>query len=421
MASASLGQVHFAKLSGGKQVAVKIQRPDIRQQIFDDLDAFEDVTEFMEKHTEIGKQLMLRSTLEEFRKAMIQELDYLKEAQNLITLSENLKEFEKIIVPLPVMDYTTSRVLTMDYIRGKNINKLSPLGQMELNGHDLAEELFKAYLQQILIDGFFHADPHPGNIYITDTGILALLDLGMVARVSEKLKTSLIRILIAVSEGEGEKAAEYTLSIGEKLENVNEKQFIRDVSELVNQTQDNNLEQIEVGRLMLEITRVSAINGIRLPDEIIMLGKALMNLDKAGRKLDPKFDPNESLRRNAPKLIRKVLSDSFRRGNIYEKLLDVKNIMENLPARINEILNNMASNQFTIQTKIIDEKDFISGLKESANRMTTGLVLAALIVGAALLMQVDTAFRLFGYPWPGYPVFPFCRYWRVNPGIQSTV
>jgi ubiquinone biosynthesis protein len=398
MASASLGQVHFARLRGGKAVAVKIQRPDIRQQIFDDLDAFEDVTEFMEKHTDIGKQLMLRSTLEEFRKAMIQELDYLKEAQNLITLSENLKEFEKIIVPLPVMDYTTSRVLTMDYIRGKNINKLSPLGQMELNGHELAEELFKAYLQQILIDGFFHADPHPGNIYITDTGILALLDLGMVARVSEKLKTSLIRILIAVSEGEGEKAAEYTLSIGEKLESVNEKQFIRDVSELVNQTQDNNLEQIEVGRLMLEITRVSAINGIRLPDEIIMLGKALMNLDKAGKKLDPKFDPNESLRRNAPKLIRKVLSDSFRRGNIYEKLLDVKNIMENLPARINDILNNMANNQFTIQTKIVDEKDFISGLKESANRMTIGLVLAALIVGAALLMQVDTAFRLFGYP-----------------------
>jgi ubiquinone biosynthesis protein len=123
-----------------------------------------------------------------------------------------------------------------------------------------------------------------------------------------------------------------------------------------------------------------------------------MNLDKAGKKLDPKFDPNESIRRNAPKLIRKILSDSFRRGNIYEKLLDVKNIMENLPARFNEILTNMASNQFTIQTKIIDEKDFISGLKESANRMTIGLILAALIVGAALLMQVETTFRLFGYP-----------------------
>jgi ubiquinone biosynthesis protein len=398
MASASLGQVHFARLRGGKPVAVKIQRPDIRKQIFDDLDAFEDVTTFMEKHTDIGKQLMLRSTLEEFRKAMVQELDYMQEAQNLITLSGNLEKFERIIVPLPVMDYTTSKVLTMDHIRGKNINKLSPIGQIELDGHELAEELFKAYLQQILIDGFFHADPHPGNIYITDTGNLALLDLGMVARISEKLKARLIRILIAVSEGEGEKAAESTLSIGEKLETINEKQFIREVTELVNQTQDNKLEQIEVGRLMLEITRISAMNGLRLPDEIIMLGKTLMNLDKAGRKLDPKFDPNESLRRNAPKLIRQIFTDSFRRGNIYEKLLDIKNILENLPARVNDILNILAKNQFTIHAKIIDEKDFISGLKESANRMTIGLVLAALIVGAAILMQVDTAFKLFGYP-----------------------
>jgi ubiquinone biosynthesis protein len=220
----------------------------------------------------------------------------------------------------------------------------------------------------------------------------------MVARISEKLKARLIRILIAVSEGEGEKAAESTLSIGEKLETINEKQFIREVTELVNQTQDNKLEQIEVGRLMLEITRISAMNGLRLPDEIIMLGKTLMNLDKAGRKLDPKFDPNESLRRNAPKLIRQIFTDSFRRGNIYEKLLDIKNILENLPARVNDILNILAKNQFTIHAKIIDEKDFISGLKESANRMTIGLVLAALIVGAAILMQVDTAFKLFGYP-----------------------
>lgn len=397
-ASASIGQVHFARLRGGKPVAVKIQRPGIRQQIFDDLDAFEDVTEFLEKHTDMGKQLMLHSTLEEFRKAMLHELDYMEEAQNLLTLSENLKEFDKIIVPLPVMDYTTTKVLTMDHIRGKNINKLSPLGQMDINGNELAEELFRAYLKQILIDGFFHADPHPGNIYITDNGNLALLDLGMVARVSEKLKAKLIRILIAISEGEGEKAAEYTLSIGEKQENANEKKFIREVTDLINLTQDNKLEQIEVGRLMLEITKISAINGIRLPDEIIMLGKALMNLDRAGRKLDPNFDPNESLRRNAPKLIRKILTDSFRRGNIYESLLDIKNIVENLPGRINDILNIMASNQFTIHTKIIDEKDFISGIKESANRMTIGLVLAALIVGAALLMQVETAFRLFGYP-----------------------
>ena len=398
LASASLGQVHFAQLRGGKPVAVKIQRPNIREQIFDDLDAFQDITDFLEKHTALGKQLMIHATLEEFRKAITKELDYLQEAQNLITLERNLKEFPRIIIPLPIMDYTTSKILTMDYIQGKNINKLSPLGQIELDGEALAEELFKAYLQQILIDGFFHADPHPGNIYITDTGNLALLDLGMIARVSEKLKAKLIRILIAVSEGDGEKAANWTLAIGEKKEKANEKQFIREVTDLINETSNNTLEHIEVGRLILEITRISANNNIRLPDEVIMLGKTFMNLDRAGRKLHPDFDPNESLRKNAPKLIKKIMSDSFKRGNIYEVLLDTKNILENLPARINDILNAMAGNQFTINTKIVDEHDFISGLKESANRLTIGIILAALIIGASLMMRVETTFQVFGYP-----------------------
>ena len=398
LASASLGQVHFARLRGGKPVAVKIQRPGIREQIFNDLDAFKEITEFLEKHTSLGRQLMLHATLEEFRKAIIHELDYLQEAQNLITLERNLKDFQRIIIPLPIMDYTTSRVLTMDYIKGKNINKISPLGQIELDGEALAEELFKAYLQQILIDGFFHADPHPGNIYITDTGNLALLDLGMIARVSEKLKAKLIRILIAVSEGDGEKAAQWTLSIGEKKEHADEAQFIREVTEIINETSNNTLEHIEVGRLILEITRISANNGIRLPDEVIMLGKAFMNLDRAGRKLDANFDPNQSLRRNAPKLIKRIIADSFRRGNIYETVLDTKNILENLPARINDILNSMAGNRFTIHTKIVDENDFISGLKESANRLTIGIILAALIIGASLLMRVETTFTVFGYP-----------------------
>lgn len=398
LASASLGQVHYARLIGGKAVAVKIQRPDIREQIFDDLDAFQEISVFLEKNTSLGKQLMIHSTLEEFRKAIIHELDYLQEARNLIVIENNLKEFQRIIVPLPVMDYTTSRVLTMDFIKGKNINKITPLGQIELEGKELAEELFRAYLKQILIDGFFHADPHPGNLYITDTGDLALLDLGMIARVSPRLKAKLIRILIAVSEGNGEKAAHWTLSIGDKKKGANEPQFIREVNDLITETSDNTLAHIEVGRLILDITRISASNGIRLPDEIIMLGKAFMNLDRAGRKLDPDFDPNQSLRKNAPELIKKIMTESFNRGNFYEALLDTKSILENLPARINDILTAMADDRFTFQMKIIDEHDFISGLKESANRLTIGIILAALIIGASLLMRVETTFRIFGYP-----------------------
>ncbi len=398
VASASIGQVHKATLRGGKPVAVKVQRPGIRQQIFDDLDAFQDIAWFLQKHTKIGKQLMLGATVEEFRKAMLQELDYLQEARNLSTLSGNLREFKYIVVPRPVEDYTTSRVLTMEYIPGKNLGNITPLRLTEINGEDLAQELFRAYLKQILVDGFFHADPHPGNVYITDTGGIALIDLGMVARIPEDLKLKLTRILIAVGEGEGEKAAKYLISIAEKEENSNETLFTKKITEIILKTRDSPLQQIEVGRLVLEITRIAADNGIILPNEMIMLGKALLNLDRVGRTLDPEFDPNAALRENAFEIIREKMKGSLKPGNWYEALLDTKNFLENLPGRANEIFSLLAANKLTIRTKVIDEKYFIHGLQEAANRLTTGLILAALIIGAALLMNIETTFHILGYP-----------------------
>ncbi|MFW6257716.1 MAG: ABC1 kinase family protein, partial [Prolixibacteraceae bacterium] len=366
--------------------------------IFNDLDAFEEVSAFLERTTDLGKQLMLKATLEEFRKVILHELDYKQEAQNLLTLSGNLEEFDSILVPVPVEDYTTSRILTMDYIKGKNVNKLTPLGQMEIDGSGLAEDLFKAYLKQVLIDGFYHADPHPGNIYITDSGKLALLDLGMTARLTEKMQVKLIRLLVAVSEGNGEKAAEHALSIGEQENQANQIIFTQQVNEVISSTYDNTLQQIEVGRLVLEITKISRKNGIVLPNEIVMLGKTLLNLDRVGRALDSNFDPNASLRKNAAELMQRRMYRSFTPGNVYEALLDSKNFIEHLPGRMNKIMESLASNRFTIQAKMVDEKFFIAGLKEAANRLTIGLILASLIIGAALLMRVETSFTILGYP-----------------------
>ena len=145
--------------------------------------------------------------LEEFRRTLLSELDYRREARNMATLDANLAEFERIIVPRPVEDYSTGRVLTMEYVRGRNISKLSPLARMEADGQALAEDLFRAYLKQILVDGFFHADPHPGNVFLTDDGRIALLDLGMVGTLSPDLQQHLLRMVLAISEGRGDEAA----------------------------------------------------------------------------------------------------------------------------------------------------------------------------------------------------------------------
>ena len=146
--------------------------------------------------------------VEELRKSLLRELDYRQEAANLRLLGEKLADFPRIVVPQPIDDYSTGRVLTMEYIAGRKITKLSPLGALDLDGEALAEELFRAYLQQILVDGFFHADPHPGNVFLTDDGRIALLDLGMTARLGPALQDRLLKLLLAIAEGQSEKAAD---------------------------------------------------------------------------------------------------------------------------------------------------------------------------------------------------------------------
>jgi ubiquinone biosynthesis protein len=398
VAAASLGQVHRAALRDGRRVAVKVQRPGIRDQIAKDLEALLEIAAFADLHTQTGRRFGFTQTLEEFRKTLLRELDYKMEARNLEILSENLRAFDRIVVPLPVEDYTTSRVLTIDYIRGEKITKLSPLIRTEMDGEVLAEQLFRAYLQQILVDGFVHADPHPGNVFLTDDNRVALLDLGMVTHISPGMQEKLLRLLLAVSEGRAEDAATVAITMGDVQPHFDEKGFRRDVADLVAQNIGATVGQIQVGRVVLVLARMSSERGIRVEPELTMLGKTLLNLDQVGRTLDPDFDPNAAIRRNASELTRQRVRKSLSPGNLFAGVMELKEFAENLPRRVNTILDRVANNSLEVKVDAIDEKMLLEGFIKVANRITMGLILASLIVGAALLMRVETTFRILGYP-----------------------
>jgi ubiquinone biosynthesis protein len=398
VAAASLGQVHRAALRDGRRVAVKVQRPAIREQILRDLEALAEIAAFMDHHTEIGRRYGLTLMLEEFRKTLLRELDYRLEARNLEVLAENLRGFDRIVVPLPVADYTTSRVLTSDYIRGEKITKLSPLVRTEIDGEVLASQLFRAYLQQILVDGFVHADPHPGNVFLTDDKRVALLDLGMVARIPPGMQERLLRLLLAISEGRAEEAASVAITLGDAQPLFDEKGLRRDVSDLVSQIVGATVGQMQIGRVVLMLARMSGERGIRVDPALTMLGKTLLNLDQVGRALDPEFDPNAAIRRNAAELMRQRMRKSLSPGNLFAGVMELKEFAENLPRRVNTILDRVASNSLEVKVDAIDEKMLLEGFIKVANRITMGLILASLIVGAALLMRVETSFRILGYP-----------------------
>jgi ubiquinone biosynthesis protein len=397
-AAASLGQVHRATLRTGRDVAVKVQRPGIRDLVVRDLDALDEVVPFLERFSSVARSLDVPRVLAEFRRTMMRELDYAHEARNLITLARQLEDFDRIVVPLPIDDYTSTRVLTMDYVAGVKITKVSRVEWTEIDGRTLADDLLRAYLHQILIEGFFHADPHPGNVLLTDDHRLALIDLGMVGHLSRRVQEQLFRLMLAVVDARGEEAASAAIALGERVEGFDEAQVRRLVMDQVGNYHDTGPEQLNVGRILLDLAEGTGQYGLRLPSELPLLGKTLLNLNDIGTLLAPDFNLNRQLGENATRLMRRRMLRALTPAHLMSSALEVRDFAERLPQRLNKVLDSLAANDLRLKVEVIDHGAIIDGLQKVANRIALGVVLAALIVGAAMLMRVPTAFTILGYP-----------------------
>ncbi|HEY9509463.1 MAG TPA: AarF/UbiB family protein, partial [Verrucomicrobiae bacterium] len=265
LAAASLGQVHRAALHDGRPVVVKIQRPNIHKQIEEDFVALHEIARVLHRHTDFGQRYQLVKVLQEFEDTIAHELDYRREAANLTALAGNMREYKRIQVPLPVDDYTTHKILTMDYVEGIKITELSPLTRLDLDGNALAEEVFQAYLKQVLIDGTFHADPHPGNVLLTTDHRIALLDLGMVGHTTPAIQENLLKLLLAVSEGDSDTAGDVAIRISQTSDSFDETQFRHKIGQLVAEQQNSKLHEMDIGRTVLEVGRSAGDTGLFVP------------------------------------------------------------------------------------------------------------------------------------------------------------
>jgi ubiquinone biosynthesis protein len=401
LAAASLGQVHRAALRDGREVVVKVQRPNVREQVRKDLEVFGDIATALEEHTTVGRKMNVVGAVEQARITLMSELNYLQEARNTEILRKNLAEFAQIYVPAVIHDMTTSRVLTTELVHGRKVSKLTPLSLIDHDYAELASVLTHAYLKQICVDGLWHSDPHPGNIFIRDVEGVAqvvLLDFGMVSRISRDLQDEISKLLLAISTNRGTEVADTCIRMSEALEEFDATKFGHDISTIVASFHDSDTRQFNSGQLLFNIIAIANNSCLKVPPELAMLAKTLLNLDGITRRLDPDFDPQTVIRQYAERLMAKKLEQKLNPRNFYPALLDLNQLILDLPHRAREILDLVAAGRLTFGVKLTQAEELLGGIHKIANRITVGMVIGALLLSSSLLMRYPARTTILGYP-----------------------
>ena len=398
LGSASLAQVHRATLRDGRDVAVKVQRPGIRRLIHTDLDALATIASRADLATSVGRRVHFADWVHEFRKALLSELDYHSEAENLSRFRQHFRDYPELFVPAPLWDFSTRHVLTMELVTGHKVTELSGLFRTEHDVGDLAEALLRGYLDQVLVHGDIHADPHPGNLLVMEDGRLALFDLGMVVHVPPRQRDRLFRLLFAAVDGRGEEVAREAVGMGIRLEAFEEDRYQREVGQLVARYAAHPSASASESRLLFDIVRISTACGLRSPSELSLLGKTLAHLETVCRALDPRMDMKRVVDRHLDRVMGERLRQSLAPHRVASELMDLQTLTREAPRKLSDMLSLLADNRFQIRVTGLEESRLMENMQKIANRITTGLIVAALIIAAAMIMRIETAYRLFGYP-----------------------
>lgn len=387
LATASMAQVHRAVLRDGSEVAVKVQRPGVRSQIEIDLEVLHEMARFATKYTSFGARYGLLQIVRELEHSLSQELDFRLEADSTRLIGRQIADFPLLTTPAVYSEYTTRRVLTLSFVHGRQLKDVSREELNALDSKEIARQLLSAYLKQIVIEGVFHCDPHPGNIFLTDDGRLALMDFGMIGRFDAGQKDNVILLLLAFSERLGERVAETYLDMIDIPKDVDRRAFTQDVSALVSRYHDMSGGRMAIGTALLDLTRLAQSHQTPVPSVMTLLGKAMLNLDGTIRVLSPELDPVQLIRDYMLKVMEKRVMGQLSPGRVFAWILDMKHLFENTPRRADMILDKLANDQITTKLEVEHLDDAIKSLNRAAIRLSISMVIASLIMGGAFIFE----------------------------------
>ena len=397
--TASLAQVHRGTLRDGRRVAIKVQRPGIETQIRDDLEALASLAGKVDRHTDMGRRMRFSDWVHEFRKTLLAELDYRVEAENLTRFGQHFEAYPDVFVPTPLWDYTRARVLVMELVDGVKATDISGIRRTEQDLGQLGASLMRAYLDQLFVHGELHADPHPGNLLVTGDGRIALLDLGMVAHIPPRRREQLLKLLFAAVDGRGEEVANEAVAMGTRLEDFDGERYEREVGQMVARyaARSGGRAQSE-GRLVLDITLLGAACGLRTPPELSLLGKTLLNLEAVSKALDPDMDVKSVVEGHLENVMRQRLKKSFSPAALASEAMELQALVRESPRKVSDILTLLSENRLAVRISGLEDSYLVENLQKIANRISTGIIVAALILASAMLMRSEGGPRLLGYP-----------------------
>jgi len=381
MASASIAQVHAARLPSGEEVVVKVQHVGIGKNILSDLEILAALAELAQKHSAPLRLLRPVDLVRQFRRTLLRELDFTRERQNLEEFARHFADDDTVYFPAPFRSYSTQRVLTMERLTGISVSEPEALASCGADLNEFARRGATMYLEMIFRDSFYHADPHPGNLMLLSAETIGVIDCGMVGRLDEELRQGIEELLVAVSERDAGRLTEVVLRLSDAPPNCPREQVRADLNELLTDYVGQPLEDFKVGEVLARLVEIVRRYQMALPPELAQLLRTLVLLEGTSRLLDPDFSLAEVLRPYYFKMMRRRFAPQRILAHLRRSVRDWERFLEVLPLNLGDVLDRLRSGKFEIR---LDHRH----LEPSINRLVMGLLTASLFLGSTLLWSL---------------------------------
>ncbi len=393
-ASASIGQVHAARLKDGHEVVVKVQHADIEDRIRNDLEIMQSMAELAEQYSPELRQYRPVDTTAEFSRTLLAELDYTREQRNLLAFTRNFSSQEDVRIPAAYAELSSKRVLTMDRLRGISVADREALRQSNQDLSDVAKRGANLFLNMIFRDGFYHADPHPGNLMVLPGGAIGLLDCGMVGRIDPHLREQIEDMLLAAIRQDGAVLCDLIVRLGSVPPGFDDAKMQADVEDFLAEYSGDSIKDFDLSGALNRMTAIIRNYGILLPARVSLLIKVLVMLEGTSQNLDPDFSLAELLEPWQAKAIKRRLSPKRMLHRMQGAWADWSRLGESLPRDVGDIITQIKRGRFDIHPEH-------RRLEQTVNRLVLGILSAALFMGSAQLWSSQVPPRLAGYSIPG--------------------